>query len=161
MISRQCPAMKNIPSNRPRFWENVPLAEMTPGEWEAVCDGCGKCCLVKLEDADTGAVEYTNIACRLFDDATCRCAQYDIRKTIVSDCVVLTPDKIEEASYWLPSTCGYKLLHEGNPLPAWHPLLTGSAQDMHDAGASMISRTVPEYDIDEEDFEDYVIEGLQ
>lgn len=146
---------------RPRFWEKYALEDLTKAEWEAVCDGCGKCCLIKLEDADTGAVEYTNIACRLFDENTCRCSQYEIRKSIVKDCVVLTPDTIEAAAYWLPSSCGYKLLHESYDLPLWHPLLTGSRDAMHEAGASMINRTVPEYEVNEEDFEDFVVKGLQ
>jgi len=146
---------------RPKFWEKYALNELTPPEWEALCDGCGKCCLVKLEDEDTAEVAYTNIACKLFDDATCRCAQYDIRKSIVPSCVVLTPEKIPEAAYWLPSSCAYKLLHEGYQIPLWHPLLTGSRDAMHEADASMINKTIPEYEVDEEDFEDYVTEGLQ
>ncbi len=146
---------------RPKFWEKYALSELTSAEWEAVCDGCGKCCLIKLEDPDTAQVEYTNVACKLFDEATCRCADYDIRKSIVPSCVVLSPDTIEAASYWLPNSCGYKLLHQGYELPLWHPLLTGSPEAMHEAGASMINRTVPEYEVDEEDLEDYVVEGLQ
>lgn len=153
--------MTETPKLRPKFWEKYALEDMNKAEWEAICDGCGKCCLVKLEDFDTAAVEYTNIACRLFDDGTCRCSQYEIRKTIVKDCVVLTPEKLEEACYWLPSSCGYKLLHEGYELPLWHPIFTGNRDAMHSEGASMINKTVPEYEVDEEDYEDYVVKGLQ
>lgn len=141
---------------RKKFWENVPLQEMTSAEWEALCDGCGKCCLVKLEDEDTGEVAYTNVACRLFDDATCRCSQYEIRKSLVPSCVIMTPQSIEKSAYWLPSSCAYKRLFEGKPLPEWHPLLTKNPQSVHDAGASAIGLTIPEYEVDEEDLEDYL-----
>ena len=146
---------------RKKFWETVPFDAMTTDEWEALCDGCGKCCLTKLEDADTAEVAYTNVACRLFDDATCRCSQYDIRKSIVPDCVIITPESIAQTAYWMPTTCAYRRLHEGKPLPDWHPLLTGDANSVHDAGMSMQARTVPEYEVAEDDLEDYVIEGLQ
>lgn len=146
---------------RPNFWEIHPLADLSTEEWEALCDGCGKCCLTKLEDADTARVEYTNVACRLFDNDTCRCAQYEIRKTLVPSCVIITPDSIASAAYWMPTTCAYRRLHEGKPLPDWHPLITGDPASVHAAGMSMIGRTVPEYDVEEDDLEDYVIEGLQ
>ena len=136
------------------------MEALTPEEWEALCDGCGKCCLVKLEDADTGEVAYTNVACRLLDDATCRCSQYDIRKSLVPDCVVMTPESIEKSSYWLPSTCAYKRLYEGDPLPDWHPLITGDPASVHTARISVQSRTVPEYEVEEDDLEDYITEGL-
>ena len=145
---------------RKRFWERVAMEDMTPPEWEALCDGCGKCCLVKLEDADTGEVAYTNVACRLFDDATCRCSQYAIRKTLVPSCVVMTPETVARAAYWLPDTCGYKRLHEGRPLPDWHPLLTGDPESVHAAGISARDRTVPEYEVDEDDLEDFICEDL-
>ncbi|MCC0076678.1 MAG: YcgN family cysteine cluster protein [Rhodobacter sp.] len=143
---------------RPRFWETVPLSKMTPQEWEALCDGCGKCCLNKLEDADTGEVWFTNIACRLFDDATCRCANYEIRKTLVPECVVLTPDTIGEISYWMPRSCAYRRVAEGRPLADWHPLVSGDAQSVHRAGASMQNRTLGEFDIPEDDWEDHIID---
>ena len=143
---------------RPRFWETVPLSKMTPQEWEALCDGCGKCCLNKLEDADTGEVWFTNIACRLFDDATCRCANYEIRKTLVPECVVLTPDTIGEISSWMPRSCAYRRVAEGRPLADWHPLVSGDAQSVHRAGASMQNRTLGEFDIPEDDWEDHIID---
>ena len=100
------------------FWTSKPLEDMTAAEWESLCDGCGKCCLNKLEDADTGEVFFTRIACRLLDDQTCRCGQYEERKRFVPECVVLTPKTISKVAYWMPSTCAYRLLHQGQPLPA-------------------------------------------
>ncbi len=144
---------------RPRFWENVPLKSLTPPEWEALCDGCGKCCLNKLEDADTGEIAFTRVACRLLDDESCRCGNYQIRKTLVPECVVLSPKNIGEISYWMPSTCAYRLRHEGRPLPAWHPLNTGDPESVHRAGESVRGWSVPEFEVPEEDWEDYIVEG--
>lgn len=143
---------------RPRFWDTVPLADMTPREWEALCDGCGKCCLAKLEDADSGEVFFTNIACRLFDDTTCRCGQYALRKQIVPECVILRPETIDEVSYWMPRSCAYRRVHEGRGLADWHPLLSGDPASVHRAGASVQGRTVPEYAIPEDDWEDHIID---
>ncbi len=143
---------------RDRFWERYPLKELTSAEWEALCDGCGKCCLNKLEDEETGEVELTRVACRLFDDGTCRCAHYEIRKQFVPECVVLTPKTLAEAAYWMPQTCAYRLLHEGKPLYSWHPLLTGRPESVHEAGVSAQGITVPEFEVGEEDWEDHIIE---
>ncbi len=143
---------------RPKFWERHDLRQLTPTEWEALCDGCGKCCLNKLEDADTGEVALTRVACRLLDDETCRCAQYDIRKQFVPECVVLTPDTLPEIAYWMPTTCAYRLLNDGKPLPEWHPLITGTPESVHEAGVSVRGWTVPEFEIPEEDWEDHIIE---
>lgn len=145
---------------RHRYWERVPLREMSEQEWEALCDGCGKCCLNKLEDAETGEVAFTRIACRLLDDTTCRCGQYATRRQFVPDCVVLTPARLPEIAYWLPSTCAYRLLHEGRPLFSWHPLISGDANSVHAAGVSVQGRTVPEYEVGEDDWEDHVVEDL-
>jgi uncharacterized protein len=141
---------------RHKFWQ-LPLPHLTPPEWEALCDGCGKCCLNKLEDDETGEVAFTSVACRLLDDTTCRCAQYDIRLQFVPECIVLTRDNIDKVAYFMPSTCAYRLRHEGRPLPDWHPLITGDPDSVHD-GHSMRGLTVPEFEVDEEDWEDYVIE---
>ncbi|MFC4671308.1 YcgN family cysteine cluster protein [Seohaeicola nanhaiensis] len=143
---------------RPRFWENIPMEAMTKGEWEALCDGCGKCCMNKLEDEDTGIVVLTRIACRLFDDETCLCAQYPIRHQFVPECIVLRPSTIEEHLYWLPQTCAYRLVHEDRPLYDWHPLISGRAETVHHAGVSMRDRTLPEFEVPEEDWEDHLIE---
>lgn len=143
---------------RPLFWERVPLQNLAPKEWEALCDGCGKCCLNKLEDEDTGEVALTRVACRLLDGETCRCGQYDIRKTLVPECIVLTPATIADVAYWLPETCAYKLLWEGKPLFDWHPLVSGDPETVHAAGVSVRGWTVPEFEVDEEDWEDHIVE---
>jgi len=143
---------------RAKFWEKVPLGKMTPKEWEALCDGCGKCCLNKLEDGDTGEVALTRVACRLLDDETCKCGQYDIRKQFVPECIVMTPSNIADHAYWMPQTCAYRLLFDGQPLPKWHPLLTGTDQSVHDAGVSVQGKTVPEFEVPEEDWEDHIID---
>lgn len=143
---------------RPRFWERLPLKSLTPKEWEALCDGCGKCCLNKLEDEETGEVALTRVACRLLDGDSCRCGQYAIRKSLVPECIVLTPATIAKVAYWLPETCAYKLLWNGNPLPAWHPLLTGDPESVHAAGVSVQGWTVPEFEVDEDDWEDHIID---
>ena len=143
---------------RPRYWEQTPLDRMSRREWEALCDGCGKCCLNKLEDEDSGEVALTRVACRLFDDETCRCAKYDIRHQFVPECITLDPKTIAKHAYWLPETCAYRRLWAGQRLPDWHPLITGNAQSVHDAGVSMQHRTVSEVVIDEDDWEDHIIE---
>lgn len=143
---------------RPQFWERVPLKNLAPKEWEALCDGCGKCCLNKLEDADTGEVAFTRIACRLLDDETCTCAHYEARKTLVPECVVLTPRNIGEIAYWMPATCAYRLLYEGKPLFDWHPLVSGDPDSVHRAGVSVRGWTIPEFDVPVEDWEDHIIE---
>lgn len=142
----------------PRFWEVKALGEMTPEEWESLCDGCGRCCLIKLEDPDTGELAYTDVACRLFDPETCRCGNYVLRARLVEGCVVLTPTRLPDVAGWLPRTCAYRLLHEGKPLPAWHPLLTGDPESVHRAGISLRHRTVPEYEVAEDELEAHVLE---
>lgn len=140
------------------FWDRKPLKKMNPKEWEALCDGCGKCCLNKLEDEDTGEVALTCIACRLLDDATCHCAQYDIRHQFVPDCIVMTPENIDEHAYWMPTTCAYRLLWEGKPLFPWHPLISGNAQSVHDANVSVQGWTLSEFDIPLDEWENHIIE---
>ena len=142
----------------PKFWEKKPLQEMSQTEWEALCDGCGKCCLNKLEDEDSGEVALTRVACRLLDDSTCRCVHYENRHEFVPDCIVLRPDNIEDHLYWMPQTCAYRLIHEGRPLYDWHPLISGRADSVHHAGVSVRGITVPEFEIAEEDWEDHLIE---
>ena len=141
-----------------RFWERKPLAKLSRREWEALCDGCGKCCLNKLEDEDTGEIALTCVACRLFDDDSCRCAQYEIRHQFVPECIVLRPDTLESHLGWIPETCAYRLVWEGRPLYDWHPLISGNPDSVHHAGVSMRGRTLPEFEIPEEDWEDHIIE---
>lgn len=143
---------------RPRFWERIALKDMTRAEWEALCDGCGKCCLNKLEDPDTGEVAFTRIACRLLDGESCRCGQYAIRKTLVPECVVLTPATLPKVAYWMPRSCAYRMLHEGRALEPWHPLVSGDPDSVHRAGISVRGWTLPEFEVPEEDWEDHIID---
>lgn len=143
---------------RERFWERVPLDRMSEAEWEALCDGCGKCCVLKLEDEDTGAVHYTDVACRLFDPDTCRCGQYALRHSLVDGCVRLSPQTLPVAATWMPETCAYRRLYLGRPLPDWHPLLTGDPDSPRRTGNSVHGRTIPEWEVPEEELEDHVIE---
>ncbi|NVK13079.1 MAG: YcgN family cysteine cluster protein [Rhodobacteraceae bacterium] len=141
-----------------RFWEKKPLKDLNQKEWEALCDGCGKCCLNKLEDEDSGEVALTRVACRLLDDATCRCAQYPIRHQFIPECIVLKPENLDTHAYWMPETCAYRLLWQGKPLPEWHPLLTGTPESVHEAGVSVRGWTVSEFEIAEDEWEDHIIE---
>jgi len=141
------------------FWKRKKLGEMSAGEWESLCDGCGKCCLAKLEDEDTGEIHWTSVACRLFDAGTCRCSDYQNRLKKVSDCIRLTPENVVTIG-WLPSTCGYRLVAEGKDLAWWHPLVSGSRETVHEAGISMRGRvSASETDMAEpEDYFDHVLD---
>ena len=130
------------------FWEEKSLRAMTREEWESLCDGCGKCCLHKLEDEITGEIFPTNVACRLLDRRQGRCRDYKNRKSLVPDCVQLTANKLDHLE-WLPKTCAYRLVADGQPLPEWHHLLTGSYESVHEAGASVRGWTVSEDDAGE------------
>ncbi|HEX8215804.1 MAG TPA: YcgN family cysteine cluster protein [Allosphingosinicella sp.] len=125
-----------------RFWEK-PLQALNREEWEALCDGCGKCCLHKVEDEDSGEIIGTNIACRLLDRHSCRCSNYRGRRAFVPDCVRLTSGTVG-ALRWLPSTCAYRLRSEGKDLPQWHYLVSGDRETVHEAGISVRGWTVAE-----------------
>jgi hypothetical protein len=140
-------------SERP-FWRQKRLDEMSGEEWEALCDGCAKCCLNKLEDIDTGEIAYTEVACRLLDLESCRCTNYAERRRLVADCVSLEPGLVENLG-WLPSTCAYRLMSEGRPLPDWHPLVAGDGESVHRAGISVRGRVVSERDAGA--FEEHVV----
>ena len=121
------------------FWRRKALSEMSQSEWESLCDGCGRCCLNKLEDEDTGRIYYTDIGCRLLDTQACRCRDYENRSAEVEDCVRLTPDNIDALS-WLPPTCAYRLVADGRDLYWWHPLVSGDRDSVHAAGISVRGR---------------------
>ncbi|QBQ55123.1 YcgN family cysteine cluster protein [Nitrosococcus wardiae] len=139
----------------PEFWKHKTLQAMSPEEWEALCDGCGKCCLYKLEDAETGEIFYTDVACRLLDLHSCRCMDYQHRAQKVSDCLSLRAE-LTEALKWLPSTCAYRLIGEGKELFDWHPLISGDPETVHQAGVSARGRTVLESQV--RDLEDHVVD---
>lgn len=121
------------------FWRTTALEEMDRTQWESLCDGCGRCCLVKLEDEDTGRLYATDIGCRLFDAGTCRCRDYPNRSQVVTDCVTLTPEDVRTLP-WLPPTCAYRLVAEGTDLPWWHPLVSGDPETVVRAGVSVRGR---------------------
>jgi uncharacterized cysteine cluster protein YcgN (CxxCxxCC family) len=127
---------------RDRFWE-LPLRDLTRAEWEALCDGCGQCCLHKLEDADTGEILHTNVACRLLDTGTAQCRDYRHRKAFVPDCLRLTARNVYDIA-WLPHSCAYRLRARGEPLPEWHYLLTGDREEVRHAGFSIVGRAISE-----------------
>lgn len=128
-----------------RFWRGRALEDLSVAEWEALCDGCAKCCLLKLEYAAPREVHYTNVRCRLLDEATCRCSDYPNRSRRVADCVTLDPAAVR-AAYWLPRTCAYRLVAEGRDLPDWHPLVSGNPLSVRRSGNSVCGRTVAEQD---------------
>jgi len=132
-------------SDTPPFWKAKTLAEMSEAEWESLCDGCGRCCLVKLEDEDGGRIYFTDVGCRLLDGETCRCGDYQNRSARVDDCVRLTPKNLDELN-WLPPTCAYRLLANGRDLYWWHPLVSGDPETVHAAGVSVRGRVARDED---------------
>ena len=136
------------------FWKRKKLSEMNRKEWESLCDGCGKCCLHKLEDFVSGEISYTNVACHMLDTKACRCTDYENRTAQVPDCVALTAENIP-ALHWMPTTCAYRLLAEGKDLAWWHPLVSGDPETVVQAGMSIKGRTIEESEID--DIEDHIV----
>ena len=138
------------------FWRTKALTDMTPEEWESLCDGCARCCLVKLEDAHSGEISPTDVACRLLDLESCRCTNYPARMRLVSDCISLSTDNIGALS-WLPPTCGYRLVAEGKDLYWWHPLVSGDPETVHQAGISVRGRVVSEDGVPDSELEDHAV----
>ena len=143
--------------NEEPFWKLKSLDEMSNTEWESLCDGCGLCCLNKLEDWDTGEVAFTSVRCRLMDGDTCRCMDYPNRQATVPDCIQLSPEEVRTIA-WLPPSCAYRLVRDGEDLYWWHPLISGDPETVHQAGISAKGRTVSELEVDVDDFEDYLVE---
>ena len=140
------------------FWETKPLSAFTREEWEATCDGCAKCCLVKLEDEDEpGVIYFTDVACRLLDCATCRCTDYANRTARVPGCASLSPDRLDLLAV-MPPSCAYRRLAEGRGLPDWHHLVSGAATTVHTARRSVMGRTVSETEVGAADFEDRLVD---
>ena len=129
-------------ASRP-FWETKSLEEMTPREWESLCDGCGLCCLIRFEDDDTGEIIPTRVHCRLFDSESCACSNYAQRKRHVPDCIKLTPQNVDTLQ-WMPLSCAYRRVNEGRGLADWHPLISGDPESVHRAGVSIRGETVSE-----------------
>ena len=145
---------------RPEFWKNYSLAELNTAEWEALCDGCGLCCLVKLEDEDTQEVCYTKVACQLLDCETAQCSDYPNRMSKVPDCIQLSYENLQQIQ-WLPSTCAYRRLNEGRKLPTWHYLLTGSRESVRQARKSAAGRCISELDVHEDEIDEYIVRWVR
>lgn len=145
---------------RPQFWKKYPLEALNQQEWEALCDGCGLCCLVKLEDEDTHEVAYTKVACKLLDCSSARCSNYPERLQYVPDCIQLTPEKLEQI-HWLPASCAYRRLSEGKNLPSWHYLNTGSRQSVIQARKSAAGRCISETEVNEDEIDEYIVRWVR
>lgn len=141
-----------------RYWDNKTLEEMTPEEWESLCDGCGLCCLTKLQDEDTDEIVYTSVVCRYSDTETGQCSDYENRSTNVPTCVPLTRERVAEFD-WLPDSCAYRVIYRGDKLADWHPLNSGKKESVKLAGVGLLAIPLLVVDSDEiEDFEDYVMD---
>ena len=141
------------------FWRAKTLGEMTEAEWESVCDGCARCCMVKLQDAGSDRVEYTAVVCDLLDDNACRCTRYPNRHDLVPDCVVLDSTTLRDFD-WLPVTCAYRTLYEGRDLEWWHPLVSGSPETVHEAGISVRGKVLRESLVHSDDVESMVVRWI-
>ena len=140
------------------FWKTKSLAEMSTGEWESLCDGCARCCLVQLEDEDSGELVFTDVACRLLDQQACRCTRYKTRKKHVPGCMVMNPENVTECAEFAPPTCAYRLLVEGRDLPSWHPLVSGDPASVHAAGISVRGKVILEPEASALELEERVVE---
>jgi uncharacterized protein len=148
------------PEDTVPFWKTKSLGEMSASEWESLCDGCGQCCLIKLEDDGTGDIAVTRLACKLLDLGTCRCSSYDDRQAHVPDCVKLTPEAVV-ALRWLPNTCAYRLVAEGRDLLWWHPLVSGTSETVHGAGISIRGAAISEKKIPQDRIPAHIVGWIE
>jgi uncharacterized cysteine cluster protein YcgN (CxxCxxCC family) len=139
------------------FWDEKPLSEMSSEEWESLCDGCGRCCLIKLEDEDSGLIITSDVRCKLLDGDTCRCTDYPSRQSKVPDCIKLTPQNVTTIQ-WIPTTCAYRRLAEGRGLAWWHPLISGDPETVVAAGVSVTGRTFNETAVLPDDWESHAVD---
>ncbi len=137
------------------FWKQKSLSEMSVEEWESLCDRCGKCCVLKIEDVDTGKVHYTDVACRLLDCGNATCTDYANRRTHVPDCITLSPQNLDRLT-WMPDSCAYRIISQGGDLPSWHPLVGGDPAGPKRAGATVAGRVFPEDSVEEDDMIDHI-----
>lgn len=142
------------------FWKRLALEEMTPSQWESLCDGCGRCCLRKLEFEDTGEIVYTNVACTLLDITRCRCISYEDRAEKKPECLVLTAQTLKGSLHLLPDTCAYRLIAQGEDLPWWHHLVCGDQDMVHEAHISVREKVISEDHVPEEELEDHIIDWV-
>lgn len=139
-----------------RFWETTALSDMSRNQWESLCDQCGKCCLLKLEDTESGELAYTDVVCRYYDQCEGGCTVYPERSRKVPSCVTLTVDNIASLK-WMPNTCAYRLVYERKPLPDWHPLVSGDVGSVLNHGHSICGRSVSESLVPEDELVEHVI----
>lgn len=139
------------------FWQQKTLTQLNQQEWESLCDGCARCCIIKFEDEDTGRIYHTNVVCELLEIHHCRCTRYSERSVLVPTCLTLTPD-LAASLAWMPDTCAYRLLAEGKDLPLWHPLVSGDSNSVHAAGISVRGKVVSAKSVHPDDLPDYVVD---
>jgi len=143
-----------------RFWEHKSLSELSPAQWEALCDGCALCCLHKLEDEDSSEVFYTSVRCRYLDEKACRCSDYQHRSQLMPNCVQLDASNVDEF-HWLPGSCAYRLVAEGKPLQDWHPLISGDADSVHRAGISLRGRSISDEFVHPDGYDEHIVHWVE